>query len=143
MTSFKSVFLVIIIACFGLSCKEEKKQAEQPNTSQMKEVLAIHDAIMPKMGVIGNLVGKLKSKIDTTQQGMVNEKAMKDLQTANKDMMDWMQGFKKRFDSEETMQDKALSEEKKQWLNEEMVKIEALRENINTSIENAKALLKE
>ncbi|KKL07812.1 hypothetical protein LCGC14_2582250, partial [marine sediment metagenome] len=34
-----------------------------------------------------------------------------------------------------------LSEQKKQWLNEEEVKTKALRNQINASIENAKNLL--
>ncbi len=143
MASFKNAFLTLVIACLAFSCKEEKKQAEKPSASQMQEVLAIHDAVMPKMGVVGTLVGKLKSKIDTTDQGRAYENAMKDLQAANKDMMDWMQGFGTRFDPQEVMEGKALSEEKQEWLKEEMVKIEAVKEKINSSIQNAEALIRE
>ena len=52
-----------------------------------------------------------------------------------------MQGFGNRFDSEEILNGKTLSEEKKQWLNEEEEKVKIVKEKINTSITNAEALL--
>ena len=67
---------------------------------------------------------------------------MKDLQEANKSMMDWMQGFGNRFDSEEIMSGKELSVEKKKWLKEEEEKVKKVKENINASIERAEEILK-
>jgi DNA-directed RNA polymerase subunit L len=69
-------------------------------------------------------------------------KAMKDLQEANKSMMDWMQEFGDKFDSEEILDGKELSKEKVQLLNEEEQKIEAVKEAINSSISRAEELLK-
>ena len=109
----------------------------------MKKVMAIHDEVMPKMGKIGNLVAQLRKKIDSDQGGAIEKKAMEDLQDANASMMDWMQGFGNRFDSEEIMDGKALTKEKKQWLNEEEEKVKIVKEKINTSIANAEALLGE
>ncbi|MEL6917986.1 MAG: hypothetical protein AAFO99_09670 [Bacteroidota bacterium] len=68
---------------------------------------------------------------------------MKDLQDANKAMMDWMVNFGDRFDSDEILNGKALNSEKQQWLNEEEKKIMEVRDQINGSIEKAKTLLKE
>ena len=130
-------FLVISLAF--VSCKQEKKKAE--SSTQMEQVMAIHDEVMPKMGKLGKLVGELKSKVDTTESGQNYEAAMKDLQAANRSMMDWMRDFGLRFDSDEILEGKALTEEKQQWLNEEEVKVKALREQINSSIEKAEALL--
>ncbi len=127
----------------ALSCKEEKKTTESQETTQMEEVMAIHDEVMPKMGVLGRLVGKLKAKVDSTEQGMAYEKAMKDLQAANNSMMQWMQGFGDRFDSGEILNGKVLTEQKQKWLDQEEEKVKALREQINSSIEKAEALLKE
>lgn len=137
----KKVVLVLSCILMGLnfSCKQEKKASEVP--SQMEEVMAIHDEVMPKMGKLGRLVGELKSKIDTTETGQQYEAAMKDLQAANTSMMDWMKGFGKRFDSEEILDGKELSEEKQKWLDEEEVKVKAMRDQINSSIEKAEALL--
>lgn len=128
-----------VILFLSISCKEEKKDTEKP--TQMKKVMAIHDEVMPKMGKIGRLVGKLKSKIDTTATGIEHEKAMKKLQDANNSMMSWMQGFGNRFNSDEIMDGKELTSEKKEWLNEEEEKVKIVKEKINSSIANAESLL--
>ncbi len=103
--------------------------------------MAVHDEVMPKMGKIGSLDSQLRKKIDSDQGGASEKKAMEDLQDANAAMMEWMQDFGNRFDSEEIMDGKALTEEKKQWLNEEEEKVNIVKEKINMSIANAEALL--
>lgn len=137
----KLKFLVVMVSVGLLyfSCKEEKKQPE--STSQMKQVMAVHDEVMPKMSTIGKLVAELKPKVDSTEMGVQYEKAMKDLQASNKAMMDWMKGFGDRFDPDEIMNGAELSDQKKEWLDEEEEKVEALRDQINASIANAEALL--
>lgn len=130
-----SVFILTVTAC-----KEEKKQVME--TSQMKEVMAIHDEVMPKMSELGKLVSQLKPMADSLGMESAPAKAILDLQNANKSMMDWMQGFGNKFDSEEIMKGKALSKEKVELLKEEEEKINKVKEQINTSIENAQNLLK-
>lgn len=132
-----SVFLTLSILLF--SCKDEKKTEEGP--TQMEQVMAIHDEVMPKMGKLGKLVGELKTKVDTTEVGQQYEVAMKELQAANESMMSWMMTFGDRFDSDEILNGKELNEQKKEWLNEEEEKVKALQEQINSSIEKAEALL--
>jgi hypothetical protein len=135
----KRIFPLLIICSFILvACKEEKKDA---TPTQMEQVMAIHDEVMPKMGQLGKLVGQLKPMADSLGADSPQAKAMQDLQDANKSMMDWMQGFGARFDPEEIMDGKELSEEKKQWLNEEEEKVKEVKEKINSSIANAKTLL--
>ncbi|WP_422857929.1 hypothetical protein ACOKFD_10740 [Flagellimonas sp. S174] len=135
-TSIKIIFAFSFIF---LSCKEQKRAPEGP--TQMEQVMAIHDEVMPKMGKLGKLVGELKSKVDTTEVGQQYEVAMKDLQDANKAMMDWMMNFGNRFDSDEILEGKALTEQKQQWLDEEEEKVKVLKEQINSSIEKAESLL--
>lgn len=132
------VTLVIAGLLNFTSCKEEKKVVEP---TQMKEVMAIHDEVMPKMGALGKLVGQLKPMADSLGPESIEAKAMKDLQNANKAMMDWMQGFGNRFDSDEIMNGKELSEEKRKWLNEEEEKIKKVKADMNSSIEKAEGLL--
>lgn len=103
--------------------------------------MAIHDEVMPKMSTIGKLVGELKPKVDSTEMGQQYEVAMKDLQDAHKTMMDWMKSFGDRFNYEEILEGKALSEEKQQWLDEEEDKVNVVKEKINGSIARAEALL--
>ncbi|WP_421801935.1 hypothetical protein [Flagellimonas sp.] len=137
----KKVFSILIctVLFLSFSCKEEKKAPE--GSSQMEEVMAIHDEVMPKMGTIGKLVGDLKAKVDTTEMGQKYEVAMKDLQDANTAMMDWMKDFGDRFNHEEILEGKELTEEKQQWLNEEEEKVKEVKEKINGSIARAEALL--
>jgi len=133
-----AVFFSIVLL-FSVSCKEEKKDTEKH--TQMEQVIAIHDEVMPKMGKIGRLVGKLKGKVDTTAIGMEYGKAMKDLQDANASMMNWMQDFGGRFDSGEIMDGDELTPEKQEWLNEEEEKVKMVKEKINSSIAKAEALI--
>jgi len=134
-TVFFAVFLVLV------SCKNETKKNEVP--SQMEEVMAIHDEVMPKMGTISSLIADLKPKVDSTEVGKENLKAIRDLQGAHKSMMDWMKDFGERFNYEEIMNGKELTTEKQGWLKEEEVKVNELREKINTSIANAERVLAE
>lgn len=109
----------------------------------MEEVMAIHDEVMPKMGKIGSLVAALRKKIDTDQGTAIDKKAMEDLQDAHKTMMDWMQGFGNKFDSDEILNGKTLTLAKLKSLDGEEKKIKIVKEKINTSIAKAEALLAE
>lgn len=133
-----SVILVVFSLLFSVSCKEETKEI---TPSQMKQVMAAHDEVMPKMGTIGKLVAELNPMADSTEAGAPYLKAKHDLQKSHTAMMDWMKGFGDRFDSDEIMKGKALSPEKQEWLNEEQEKVEDLKTLINTSIANAEQLL--
>lgn len=130
---------ILALSLSIMSCKEEKKAPEGP--TQMERVMAIHDEVMPEMGKIGKLVGELKSKVDTTEAGQQYESAMKDLQDAHTTMMDWMKDFGFKFDSEEILNGKELTEEKQKWLDEEEVKVQVVKDKINNSIAKAEALL--
>ncbi|NER10241.1 hypothetical protein SAMN06265375_101219 [Muriicola jejuensis] len=132
---FLSFFLLIS------ACRTENKKED--NSAKMKEVIAVHDEVMPKMSEISKLVARLKPMADSSEAGSPYMVAMKDLQAAHQSMMDWMQGFGARFDSDEILNGKELSEEKKAWLLEEEQKVIRLREDINGSIERARALLSE
>lgn len=130
---------LVLILFISLSCKQEKKTEEAP--TQMEQVMMVHDEVMPKMGTLSKLVAELKAKVDTTEMGKEYEASMKELQAANMSMMDWMKGFGDRFDSDEILNGKELTAQKKEWLNEEEEKVNALKEQINSSIERAESLL--
>lgn len=134
--------LTLAVSLVIFSCKNEaKSNPADESTTKMEEVMAVHDEVMPKMSTIGKLVGELKPMVDSTEQGLQYQKAMTDLQDAHKSMMDWMKGFGDRFDSDEILNGKELTAEKRVWLLEEEVKVNALREQINSSIANAEELL--
>lgn len=137
----KSLILVLslLILSMTYSCKDK---ADDKETSQMQKVLAIHDEVMPKMGTIGKLVGELDQKIENNAHPENLITAREDLKSAHKAMMDWMKGFGNRFDGDEIMKGKALTEEKQKWLDEEEIKVNELRDHINSSIKKAEELLK-
>lgn len=139
--SIRITIALLSLLFIGISCKTEPKKAE--TSSKMEEVMAVHDEVMPRMSTISKLVAQLKPMADTTETGKVYMMAMKDLQAAHKSMMDWMQGFGARFDSDEILNGKELNAEKKQWLLEEEVKVNQLKEDINSSIARAQELLDE
>ncbi len=136
----KNKILLLLTTCMLItfSCKEEKKVKEP---TLMKEVMATHDEVMPKMGTIGKLVGQLKPMADSLGTASTEAKAMRDLQEANKAMMDWMQDFGNRFDSDEIMYGKELSEEKRELLKAELENINDVKDAINSSIKNAEEIL--
>lgn len=140
MKKYIAIAILLSMTIVG-ACKEESKV--DPSATMMKEVLAVHDEVMPKMSKISKLVATLKPKVDSTERGMAYERAMKDLQESNMEMMDWMQNFGNRFEPDEIMNGKELTSEKKRWLKEEKQKIEALKQNVEVNISEAEELLKE
>ncbi|NKI26189.1 hypothetical protein HCG49_06415 [Arenibacter sp. 6A1] len=125
------LFAMLLIA-ISFSCKEEESK------TQMQNVIAVHDEVMPKMGTISQLISQLEERSMEDHTYML---AKKDLELAHKAMMDWMKGFSERFSPNEIMKGQELSEEKQQWLDEEEVKVNALKEQMNSSIEKAQQLL--
>lgn len=137
----KTIFFLIASIFLIFSCKEEKKEEHKASNSQMKQVMAIHDEVMPKMSLLGKMVGEMTVKEDSSALGLQYKIARIDLQLAHKSMMDWMQGFGNRFDSDEILNGKELSDQKQIWLDEEEAKVKALRDQINSSLDEAKKLL--
>ncbi len=137
MTKKHIILFLSALITLTYSCKEENKE-----NSQMKQVMAIHDEVMPKMGTIGKLVSQLDEKITNDPASDSLADAREDLKAAHKAMMDWMKGFGERFDGDEILKGKALTPEKQKWLDEEEAKVKALRDQINTSISRAQELLK-
>ncbi|MCR1025231.1 hypothetical protein NQT66_10470 [Cellulophaga baltica] len=134
-----SLILSVIAISLTYSCKDSDTK-EAP--TQMQQVMAVHDEVMPKMSTIGRLISKIDEKIQETDSTETLLNAQADLRDANKSMMEWMKGFGDRFESDEIMKGKKLTKEKQRFLDEEEVKVKALRDKMNTSIENAEALLK-
>lgn len=141
MTMLKFTIAAMFMMFMTTSCKNENKTSTNEK-SQMQEVLAIHDEVMPKMGAIGNLISQIDERIKETDSTEALINASQDLKDSHKAMMDWMKGFGERFDSDEILKGKALTDEKQTFLDEEEAKIKTLRDKMNSSIKNAQELLK-
>lgn len=129
--------LYIFLACFILfisGCKQKESVSKLE-----KEVLAIHDEVMPKMADINNLLVKFTALKDQFLNGpdsiLVNEIVAIDsmillLEEADEAMMNWMRQYKSPGkDMEE--------EEAKNYLIKEKEKILAVRKIMNEHIETA------
>jgi len=132
------ILSVSIFSVLFFSCKDNEKSQ---TSTQMQQVMAVHDEVMPKMSSISKLISQLDAKIQAGDSTETYIKASQDLKDANKAMFDWMKGFSDRFDREEIMNGKALSAEKQKFLDEEEAKVKALRDQMNSSISNAEAIL--
>jgi hypothetical protein len=140
-------FLVLTLAF--VSCKDDNKQKEgsqqeqvDDSSAQMKEVMAIHDEVMPKMSELNAMIVKLEAEVDsTTVRGQEAAAIVLELQDAYKSMMTWMKDFSQGFTTKEIMDGSELNEEKKQLLNQEEEKVRIVRDKINGSLEKAKSFL--
>lgn len=140
-------FLTLTLAF--VSCKDDNKQKEgsqqeqvDDSSAQMKEVMAIHDEVMPKMSQLNAMMVKMESEVDsTTARGQEAAAIVLELQDASKGMFTWMKDFSQGFTTEEIMEGAELSAEKKERLNQEEEKVRIVREKINGSLEKAKNFL--
>ena len=142
-------FFFLALALAFVSCKDDNKQKEgsqqeqvDDSSAQMKEVMAIHDEVMPKMSELNAMIVKLEAEVDsTTVRGQEAAAIVLELQDAYKSMMTWMKDFSQGFTTKEIMDGSELNEEKKQLLNQEEEKVRIVRDKINGSLEKAKSFL--
>jgi len=134
------LFATTLLLITGCKNKEQNEKVTNEPT-QMQRVMKIHDEVMPKMGTIGKLITRLENKPDSIKTTSEYQTAINDLKEAHDYMMTWMIDFGKRFDYEESMKGKALSDQKKIWLNEEEEKVKVMRDKVVNSIKNAELLL--
>ncbi len=127
----KSKLLIFILAVSVLACKQ--------NTSNevdllFKEMMAIHDEVMPKMSDISKAkkeLGKFAMSADSVE---VME-AIKQLDAADEAMMVWMDEFDAQYQT-------SLPKEKHiSYLEDEKVRVNNVKSMMLTSIEKANLLI--
>lgn len=119
-----------------------KAQIDTNEKTQMQRLVKEHDQLMAKeMGKTVRLIGQLQQRVKQGDDLSQYESAIEALKAANKAMSDWMQGFGSRFDAEEMYQAKPLTDQKKVWLDQEEVKFFAMKDQLQSSIEEAELLL--
>ena len=141
------------------SCQIQKTQ--EADDSLKTQVLAIHDEAMEKMDVIMKLQMQLLKRKDSANASQIEE-AFKSLDDAHENMMAWMHNFSIRFPhavlkganqhgnhtehggmdhGDGGMSESMKPEEEEALLKTEKEKVIALRDEMDESIEMAKALL--
>ena len=119
------IFLLIIGACF-VGCREK--------STLEKEVIAIHDEVMPKMGAIHLAKKKLRKVLSSSTDSLQKSNVLQmiaDLDDADEGMMTWMADWD--VPSEEPQKTKYLLQEKE--------KITKVKVDMLTSLQNANDFL--
>ncbi|MAO08818.1 MAG: hypothetical protein CL596_08915 [Alteromonas sp.] len=138
----RKLFFVCVLSLSVLACKEKETKAEtQEGPTQMEQVMETHDELMPQMSTIAQYINKLEMTMDSTKVDTARLNAISDLKQANASMMQWMKDFGNAFESDEILNGAALSEEKKKLLNTFEANVNALKEEMNTAVENAEKTL--
>ncbi|WP_128755246.1 hypothetical protein [Aquimarina sediminis] len=137
------IYSILSITLLFTSCNQLSKE-EQEFDLLMQKVIDVHDEVMPKMGEMSSLIKDLETKIDTTSQGKSYAKAQQDVKDSYDFMMTWMSDFSDKFpyESKENKVDAEKLSSQMELLKKEEVKVNKLRDQINSSIKNAKQLLK-
>lgn len=133
------VLLTVLVGCKNDSKKEEAT-ASKENT-KMEMIVEVHDELMPKMSEISLLMTQLEQSMDGTEADAQKIASIKELKTANQDMMAWMMEFSEDFDSEEVMEGKELSPEKEALLDTYEESVMDLKVTMEGAMERGQALL--
>ncbi len=123
------VLPMVLSSCESPKAKEEKLA---------KEVLQLHDEVMPKMQDMMRLKKELKKNIkdlDSISKEVEDvNKMIGNLDQADKDMMDWMHNYN-------GAQDLYTHEEIMQYLQAEKAKMEKIKEDTDNAINAANTYL--
>lgn len=121
----------ILLLAFVLSIFASCGNTAAKKDPLYKEVMVIHDEVMPKMSEIHKLKKNIK-KSDAAATPVAMD-LIKALDEADEGMMSWMHKFKPP--SDET--------ERSNYLKNELTKVKKVADDINNSIANAKKYLNE
>ena len=119
----------------GHDAHAQDKTDTSPNEKLYNEVMKVHDEVMPKMNDIHKLKMSIREKIEKNPNLPKTERLKLDamyakLDSANEGMMVWMREFRPLPDS--------VGEEKaKAYLENEMTRVNKVRENMLKAIESA------
>lgn len=131
MKIFPVGFLFLVFSCFA--CQQLPGEEE----SIYKQVMEVHDAVMPKTKDIYKKSKALKGLLESTPDSLEQIKILNlvtELDQADKLMFDWMAEFKKKSDFDEGF-------DYKEYLSLEMTRIESVRDAMNYSLKNAETYL--
>ena len=122
---------IILLAACGPSKKEELQTLKS-------EVMAIHDEVMPKMGELRRTRKDLLLQADSLMETNPERAAMlttvaDEIGNANEGMMQWMRAYEPEFEG--------TDEEIKQYLEDQKVAIQKVKDDMNGSLQKGKGVL--
>lgn len=131
----KKILLILCVIAF--SCQSGK----QDEIAELKEVvMALHDDVMPKMSELNYTRKELMAFSDSLQasdstQAAVYATAAKNIADANNGMRNWMQNYEPDF--------QGTDEEYLEYLNGQKEAIQKVKDDMEGSLADGKALLEE
>ena len=152
MKLIRTLFIAVIaftVASCGNSTKSEETTVITTDSEQfyqlLDEVMAVHDEMMPQMGKLSELRQVLEEMAEEDPMNVMEyENAIADLESAHKSMMDWMKDFGEVFpykeDRLEGMNEDQIKESI-ELMKEQQVSVNAMKDEMVSSMENARALL--
>ncbi len=132
--------LFILMVPFFLACGEDTPETKAQEEMHDK-VMFIHDEVMPEISTINRISRSLKkikkeNQPDSSHLAQI-ELSLKELESADEGMMNWMQEYKKPG----KLRDSKTHEEIMAYLKSEEEKITKVKEMMETSIEKGQQLL--
>jgi len=133
-----SFILLSFASLFIISCQDNKSDVLH------KEIMTIHDEIMPKTGEISYLYLAFRKKLETDSSiSMAQRQELSaqadDLEKAEEEMMVWMNDYI----IPQTLRDTKNSEEIIAYLQDQKIVISKIKEHTEASLEKAKKLKKD
>lgn len=128
----KYQYIILLLAFSIASCKNQKAKVEE--TDITAEVMAVHDEVMPKIGNINKASRALKKLMDEADNTVDQKKilfCLKDLNEAEEGMMEWME----EWSVPETEPEKSI------YLKKEMIRIQKVKNDINSSLKLSSEIL--
>ena len=133
--------LFVLLAACKNEVKKEAEAVEAQETTQMEKIVEVHDELMPKMSEISLMITQLEDSMDGTANDSLKVAAVAELKGANESMMEWMMEFSEDYDSEEVMEGKELTPEKKALLDTYEESVMDLKLTMEGAMEQGQALL--
>jgi predicted nucleic acid-binding Zn-ribbon protein len=131
------ITLAILVTLFACNTNEKEQEAI------ITEVIATHDEVMPKLGELEKVARKLSSLADSLSADSTQATLIKMLQhqsgvikDANESMMVWM----RQYDGEYSKKVESHADVMK-YLNDQLTKINKVRDDMNNTLEAGRDLL--
>ncbi|MBO3699002.1 hypothetical protein [Roseivirga sp. E12] len=138
----KKFFGFLLVAFFTLSCGGGFDAKVEEG-----KILDVHDEVMPKLGEVMNLKRQVLAKATDLAESNPEDEALEGLRSlaeeldeARKGMMTWMNDWAKTKTPHTSGQ--STEEEQKAFFQTEMDRVTKVKDDINSSIAAAKAMLK-
>ena len=110
----KKLTLLGVLLGLSFACQNAEPAKDSDTTTEAvaaseiikKEVMDIHDKVMPEMTTMSKLQGKLQESSVGSQDSMIYMTAAQDLKFAKQAMMEWMRSFSGTYNDNMTEDEK-------------------------------------